>query len=325
VRVILRKAAFYLLTAWAAISLNFVIPRIMPGNPADNLINQFHGKLSPQAVHALRVLFGQSGQNLWQQYIGYWHSIFTGDFGISYAYYPSSVSSVLGQSMFWTLILVTVSTVLGFVLGTALGMLAGWKRGSWLDSTLVPVTTFLSSIPYFWFAIIVVYLFAITLKWFPLSGGYAVDQTIGLNAGFIESAVNYAILPAATITAASVGGWLIGMRNMMVTTLSEDYVRLAEAKGLPKRRVMYSYAARNAMLPSLSGFAMSLGFVVGGSIVTEVVFNYPGIGSVLFKAAQAADYPLMSAIFLLITVLVLLANLAADIAYVFLDPRTRES
>ncbi|SDM70137.1 ABC transporter permease [Actinacidiphila guanduensis] len=324
-RVILRKAAFYLLTAWAAISLNFVIPRIMPGNPADNLINQFHGKLSPQAVHALRVLFGQSGQNLWQQYIGYWHSIFTGDFGISYAYYPSSVSSVLGQSMFWTLILVTVSTVLGFVLGTALGMLAGWKRGSWLDSTLVPVTTFLSSIPYFWFAIIVVYLFAITLKWFPLSGGYAVDQTIGLNAGFIESAVNYAILPAATITAASVGGWLIGMRNMMVTTLSEDYVRLAEAKGLPKRRVMYSYAARNAMLPSLSGFAMSLGFVVGGSIVTEVVFNYPGIGSVLFKAAQAADYPLMSAIFLLITVLVLLANLAADIAYVFLDPRTRES
>jgi peptide/nickel transport system permease protein len=234
------------------------------------------------------------------------------------------VSDVLGQSMFWTLTLITVCTVIGFVIGTALGMLAGWKRGTWLDS-LVPATTFLSSIPYFWFAIIVVYVFAITLKWFPLSGGYAVTETIGLNAGFIGSAINYAVLPAITIVVASVGGWLIGMRNMMVTTLSEDYVRLAEAKGLPKRRVMYSYAARNAMLPSFSGFAMSLGFVIGGSIVTEVVFNYPGIGSVLFKAAQAADYPLMSAIFLLITVLVLIANLIADIAYVFLDPRTRES
>ena len=323
-RVLLRKIAFYLLTAWAAISLNFLIPRIMPGNPADNLINQFHGKLSPAAVHALRVLFGQSDQNLWQQYLSYWHSVFTGNFGISYAYYPAKVSTVLGQSMYWTLILVTVCTVLGFVIGTGLGMLAGWKRGSWLDS-LIPATTFLSSIPYFWFAIIIVYVFAIELKWFPLSGGYALDQTIGFNSGFLGSAINYAVLPAVTITVASVGGWLIGMRNMMVTTLSEDYVRLAEAKGLPKRRVMYTYAARNAMLPSFSGFAMSLGFVIGGSIVTEVVFNYPGIGSVLFKAAQAADYPLMSAIFLLITVLVLVANLIADIAYVFLDPRTRES
>jgi peptide/nickel transport system permease protein len=324
VRTLLRKIAFYLLTAWAAISLNFLIPRVMPGNPADNLINQFHGKLSPSAVHALRVLFGQSNQNLWQQYVSYWHSVFTGNFGISYAYYPSKVSTVLGQSMYWTLILVTICTVLGFVIGTSLGMLAGWKRGSWLDS-LIPITTFLSSIPYFWFAIIMVYLFAITFKWFPLSGGYALDQHIGLNSGFIGSTINYAVLPAVTITVASVGGWLIGMRNMMVTTLSEDYVRLAEAKGLSRRRVMYTYAARNAMLPSLSGFAMSLGFVIGGSIVTEVVFNYPGIGSVLFKAAQAADYPLMSAIFLLITVLVLIANLVADIAYVFLDPRTRES
>jgi peptide/nickel transport system permease protein len=323
-RTLLRKIGFYLLTAWAAISLNFIIPRIMPGNPADNLINQFHGKLSPQAVQALRVLFGQSDKNLWQQYVSYWHSVFTGDFGISYAYYPSKVSSVLGQSMYWTLILVTVCTVLGFLIGTGLGMLAGWKRGTWLDS-LVPVTTFLSSIPYFWFAIIVVLVFAIMLKWFPLSGGYAVTETIGFNSGFIASAVHYSILPAVTIVAASVGGWLIGMRNMMVTTMSEDYVRLAEAKGLPRRRIMYAYAARNAMLPSFSGFAMSLGFVIGGSIVTEVVFNYPGIGTVLFKAAQAADYPLMSAVFLLITVLVLLANLLADIAYVFLDPRTRES
>ena len=323
-RTIARKAGFYLVTAWAAISLNFLIPRIMPGDPADNLINEFHGKLSPSAVHALRVLFGQTGQNMWQQYLSYWHSVFTFDFGTSYAYYPSSVSTVLGSSMYWTLILITICTVLGFVIGTALGVLVGWKRGTWLDS-LIPVTTFLSSIPYFWFAIIVAFIFAITLNWFPFSGGYAVTETIGFNGGFIVSAIEYAVLPAVTIVVASLGGWLIGMRNMMVTTLSEDYVRLAEAKGLPRRRVVFTYAARNAMLPSLSGFAMSLGFVVGGSIVTEVVFNYPGLGTVLFKAAQAADYPLMSAIFLLITVLVLIANLLADVAYVFLDPRTRES
>jgi peptide/nickel transport system permease protein len=323
-RTLIRKSIAYLVTAWAAISLNFLIPRIMPGDPADNLINQFHGRLSPSAVKALRALFGKSDASLWQQYLDYWHNVFTGNFGISYAYYPSTVSDVLGNSIWWTLILITVCTILGFVIGTGLGMLVGWKRGTWLDS-LIPITTFLSSIPYFWFAIIVVLIFAIILKWFPISGGYSVDATIGFNWQFISSAIYYAILPALTIVIASIGGWLIGMRNMMVTTLSEDYVRLAEAKGLPKRRVMFTYAARNAMLPSLSGFAMSLGFVVGGSIVTEVVFNYPGIGSVLFKAAQAADYPLMSAIFLVITLMVLIANLLADVAYAFLDPRTREA
>jgi peptide/nickel transport system permease protein len=324
VRSLLRRAFFYLVTAWAAISLNFLIPRIMPGDPAEHLIDQFHGRLSPSAVTAMRALFGQSDKSLWQQYLDYWHNVFTGDFGLSYAYYPATVSDVLQTSMWWTLVLITLCTVIAFVVGTGLGVLAGWKRGTWLDS-LVPVTTFISSIPYFWFAIIVVLLFSMTLKWFPISGGYSWDATIGLNWAFISSALYYAVLPAFTIVAASVGGWLIGMRNMMVTTLSEDYVRLAEAKGLPPRRIVFTYAARNAMLPSLSGFAMSLGFVIGGSIVTEVVFNYPGIGSVLFKAAQAADYPLMSAIFLFITVMVLIANLLADIAYTFLDPRTRES
>ena len=322
-RTALRRAIFYLITAWAAISVNFLLPRIMPGDPADALIEKFHGKLTPSAVTALRVLFGQSHESLWQQYLDYWKNLFTGDLGTSYAYYPSSVGQVLGTSIGWTLALITVCTVLSFVIGTGLGMVVGWKRGSWLDS-LVPVTTLLSSLPYFWFAICMVLVFAITLKWFPLSGGYSYEQVIGFNWGFIESAGYYAILPALTIVVASIGGWLIGMRNMMVTTLSEDYVRLAEAKGLSRRRIMVNYAARNALLPSLSSFAMSLGFVVGGSIVTEVVFNYPGIGTVLFKAAQAQDYPLMQGIFLVITLTVLVANLAADLAYVFLDPRTRE-
>ncbi len=323
-RVLLRRAVFYLITAWAAISLNFLLPRIMPGSPADALIAKFHGKLSPDAIEALRVLFGQSSAPLWQQYLDYWKNLFTGNLGISYAYYPTPVADVLASSIGWTLVLISVCTILGFVIGTGLGMIVGWRRGSWLDG-LIPVTTLLSSIPYFWFAICVVLVFSIILRWFPLSGGYSVTETIGWNLGFISSATYYAILPALTIVVASIGGWLIGMRNMMVTTLSEDYVRLAEAKGLSKRRVMVTYAARNAILPSFSSFAMSLGFVVGGSIVTEVVFNYPGIGSVLFKAAQAQDYPLMQGIFLVITITVLIANMLADLMYVFLDPRTRES
>jgi peptide/nickel transport system permease protein len=322
-RRILRRGIFYLVTVWAAISINFLLPRIMPGSPATALIEKFHGKLSPEAVAAIKVLFGQPDQSLWTQYLAYWKNIFTGNLGISYAYYPTPVSTIIGDSIVWTLVLISVCTVLGFLIGTALGMIVGWKRGTWLDS-LVPITTFISSIPYFWFAIIIVLIFAITLKWFPLSGGYSIDQTIGFNWGFIGSAVQYAILPAFTIVVASIGGWLLGMRNMMITTLSEDYVRLAEAKGLSRRRIMFTYAARNAVLPSFSSFAMSLGFVVSGSIVTEVVFNYPGIGSVLFRAASAQDYPLMQGIFLAITITVLVANLLADVAYVFLDPRTRQ-
>jgi peptide/nickel transport system permease protein len=323
VRLILRKSIFYIITVWAAITLNFLLPRIMPGDPVTNLVQKFRGKLSPEAIDAIKVLFGQPDRPIWDQYLDYWKNLFHGDFGISYAYYPTPVTQVIGDSIAWTLVLITLCTVLGFVIGTLLGMIVGWKRGTWADA-LVPVTTFISSIPYFWFAIIIVLIFAITLKWFPLSGGYSLDETIGFNWGFIGSAAYYAILPALTIIVASIGGWLLGMRNMMITTLSEDYVRLAEAKGLSTKRVMFTYAARNAMLPSFASFAMALGFVVGGSIVTEIVFNYPGIGTVLFRAASAQDYPLMQGIFLAITVTVLVANLLADVAYVFLDPRTRQ-
>jgi len=322
-RTIPRRCFFYLVTAWAAITLNFVLPRIMPGDPTSDLVQRFRGKLSPSAIEAIRILFGQPHKSVWAQYVDYWKNILTGNFGISYSYYPTPVTEVIGQCIVWTLVLITLCTVLGFVIGTLLGMLVGWKRGTKLD-LLVPITTFISSIPYFWFAIIVVLLFSITLKWFPISGGYSLDATIGLNWDFISSAIYYAFLPALTIVVASIGGWLIGMRNMMVTTLSEDYVLLAEAKGLSRFRVMFTYAARNAMLPSFASFAMSLGFVVGGSIVTEIVFSYPGIGTVLFKASSGHDYPLMQGIFLTITLTVLVANLLADIVYVFLDPRTRQ-
>jgi peptide/nickel transport system permease protein len=317
-----RRALFYVVTAWAAVTLNFLLPRLIPGDPVSRMLERFHGTLGPDAVFALRALFGQTKQNVFGQYIDYWGRLFHGDLGVSFTSYPTPVLTILAQGLPWTLGLIGVCTVLSFLLGTALGAVAGWRRGSWVDS-LIPLTTFLTSIPYFWFALIVVYVFALQLHWFPLSGGYRPGLTPGLSADFITSVVKHAALPALAIVVSSIGYWLLGMRNMMVTTLAEDYVMLARAKGLSRRRIMTTYAARNALLPSLAGFALSLGFIVAGSIITEVVFNYPGIGYALFQAVQGQDYPLMQGIFFVITMAVLTANLLADFVYVLLDPRTR--
>jgi peptide/nickel transport system permease protein len=319
---LLRRAFFYLVTAFAALSLNFLLPRMIPGDPVSRMLNRFHGQLDPHAIFALRALYGQTNEGLWGQYVDYWHRLFAGDFGVSFTNYPTKVTTIIGQGLPWTLGLIGVCTVLSFVIGTLLGTIVGWKRGTWVDS-LIPATTFLTSVPYFWFGLIIVYIFAITLRWFPLSGGYTPGITQGWNYDFLQTVVQHAMLPAITIIVSSLGYWLLGMRNMMVTTLAEDYVLLAKAKGLSRRRIMNTYAGRNAMLPSLAGFALSLGFIVGGSIITEVVFNYPGIGFTLFQAIGGQDYPLMQGIFFIITVAVLGANLVADLVYVVLDPRTR--
>jgi peptide/nickel transport system permease protein len=246
-----------------------------------------------------------------------------GDLGISFTYFPTSVVQVLAEALPWTAVLVGVSTVISFVIGTVGGVVIGWRRGSWLDGAL-PVSTFFSAIPYFWFALVILFVFSVLLPWFPLSGGYSSTDVLGLNWAFLMSAAYHAVLPAITIVASSIAGWLLGMRNMMVATLDEDYVVMAEAKGLSVRRVMFAYAARNAILPSLASFALSLGFVVSGAILVEIVFSYPGIGYVLFAAVSNDDYPLMQGVFLVITLAVLLANLCADICYALLDPRTRD-
>lgn len=323
-RFLIRRATFYLVTAWATITMNFLIPRLMPGNPVQILMAKFHGQLSPAAVTSLTILFGLNRSGLWSQYIHYWQDLLAGNLGISFTYFPTSVASVIAQSLPWTAVLIGVSTIVSFFLGTLLGVIAAWQRGTWLDGLLAPVTTFLTSIPYFWLGLLAVFALGVDLHWFPLSGGYSPDTTVGLSTAFLTSAAYHAALPAITIVVSSIAGWLIGMRNMMVTTLAEDYVVLAEAKGLAKRRIMFTYAARNAVLPSIASFALSLGFVVSGSILVEVVFSYPGIGYVLFQSVNNEDYPLMQGVFLVITLAVLLANAAADFAYFLLDPRTRE-
>ncbi|WP_309065690.1 ABC transporter permease [Microbacterium sp.] len=322
----LRKVGFYAVALWAALTLNFAIPRLMPGNPVDILLaklQQRGGAVSPEAREAYAALLGgDSSEPLWSQYLTYLTNLLHGDLGISVSYYPASVTEVIGTSMPWTIVLVGISTMLAAGLGVLLGAIVGWKPGSWLDS-LVPATTLLSAVPYFWLALLLVYALATVLGWFPIQGGYDVALTPGWNTEFILSAIQYGFLPALTIVLASVGGWLLGMRNMMVSTLSEDYVLTAQAKGLAPRTILRSYAARNAALPSVAGFAISLGFVVSGSVITEQVFSYPGIGSRLLGAVSNNDYALMQGVFLYITLAVLGANLVVDLLYGVIDPRTR--
>jgi peptide/nickel transport system permease protein len=294
----------------------------MPGDPVQALLARFRGRVDPGAADALSALFGLNHESLWSQYRTYLWDIVTGDFGTSFSYYPTPVSTVISSSLPWTLVLVGLSTVISFAIGTTLGVVAGWKRGSWWDQ-LLPTTTFLSSVPYFWFGLITLFVFAGELHWFPITGGYASSLDVSFSWPFLASAFRHSILPGVTIIVASVAGWLVPMRNMMVTTMSDDYVILAEAKGLPPRRIMLSYAARNAILPSVATFTMSLGFVVGGAVLTEIVFSYPGIGYTLYQAVINQDFPLMQGVFLIITFVVLVANFFADLAYVALDPRTR--
>jgi len=325
VRYALRRTGFFALTLWAALTLNFLLPRLMPGNPAEAMIAKFHGTLTPAAVRALDVLFGvNTNQGLWSQYISYLHQMATLNFGTSLAYYPNSVSSEIGGAIWWTIGLVGVTTVLAFALGTLLGIVSAWRRGSRLDSVVPPVFVIASAVPYFWVAMMLILIFGITMHWFPYEFGYYVTtDKPGLNLTFFQDVLNHAFLPALSLLVTTIGTWILTMRNTMVTTLAEDYVRMARAKGLTGRRIMFDYAARNAILPNLTGFAMSLGFVVSGAILIEYVFNYPGVGNMLLYAVNSADYPLMQALFLLITVAVLVSILIADLLTALLDPRTR--
>ena len=308
-----------------AITLNFFLPRLMPGNPAAAALSSETNTLPPQALKAMTVAFGlHTKESLIGQYGHYLLNTFHGQLGISTSYFPAPVWSVVRAALPWTIGLVGTCTVLGFLIGTGLGVVAGWRRGTAWE-LIVPFGTFLSAMAYFWFGLIVVAVLGVQLGWLPFAGGYAAQDAIGFSAQYIGSVLDHAVLPALTLVVPSVGGWALGMRNMMSTVLAEDYVMVARAKGLRPWRLTWLYAGRNAILPNVSGFALSLGFVVSGAIGVEVVFSYPGIGYVLYHAVTSNDYPLMQGIFLVIVLTVLVANLLADFVYVLLDPRTRRA
>jgi peptide/nickel transport system permease protein len=329
VRYLVRRLGFFVLTLWAAMTLNFFIPRMMPGSPELAIKVRFSKgghEVSVQQLDKMLAAFGfDPHQNLIGQYFTYLRDMVTGNWGVSIGgSLGTPVKTLIGHALPWTLGLVGVVTVLAFAAGTLIGILAGWRRGGVLDSVVPPVFVVTSALPYFWVALLLISFFAMgSHPLLPNDFNYDRTVTPGLNGPFVISVLRHAILPGATILITAIGGWILTMRNTMITTLAEDYVRMARAKGISNRRIMFGYAARNAFLPNLSGFAMSLGFVITGVILVEYVFNYPGLGYMFYNATVSTDYPLLQALFLLVTIAVLLCVLLCDFAVFLLDPRAR--
>lgn len=322
-RYLLRHLGLYLIAAWASITLNFIIPRMMPGDPAATLVGRFRGQLQPEAIEALRKAFGFTDEPLFNQYLTYLSHTFRGELGLSIAHFPAKVTEVIATGLGWTVLMAGTAVIMSFTLGTLLGVIATWRRGGWLDSVLPPVLQFLGAFPYFWLAMVGLYVLGFVLGAFPLRHAYSDTLTPAWTFEFIVSVLWHLVLPATAIVVATLGGWMLGMRSAMVGVLAEDYITMAQAKGLAQWRIMFTYAARNALLPNVTSFGMALGFVLGGSLLTEIVFSYPGQGYLLIQAVRNQDYPLMQGLFLTITLAVLAANFLVDVIYVFLDPRVR--
>jgi len=321
-RFVSRRLVLFVLTLWAALTVNFIIPRVMPGNEAQAVLATYKG-VNPAALHALEVEFGVNvHQNIVVAYLEYLRNSLTGQFGLDAQRVP--VVSEIMSKLPWTLALVGVTTVIAFIIGTLAGIVSAWWRGSRLDGILPPFLFIVSTFPVFFVALLLIYVFAVVLNWLPIGSNYSIGATPSFSPSFIGDVLNHALLPAISLVVVTAGLWTYSMRNNMITTLAEDYVKMGRAKGLPTSRIMFDYAARNAILPNLTGFAMQLGYVLGGSILIEYTFSYPGLGYLFYTGTTNHDLPLMQGLFLFYTLAVLICVLIADFATAALDPRTRE-
>jgi peptide/nickel transport system permease protein len=323
VRYVSRRVGLFLITLWAALTVNFIIPRVMPGNEAQAVMATFRN-VNPAALHALQIEFGVNvHQNLLITYFQYIGNCLTGQFGLTAQRVP--VLTEIISKLPWTLGLVGVTTVIAFLIGTLVGVLGAWRRGGKLDGVLPPMLFIVASFPIFFVGLLLLYVFAVTLNWLPLSSNYSIGSEPSLSLAFVGDVIVHAILPGVTLVVVTAGLWIYSMRNNMITTLAEDYVKMGRAKGLRSWRIMVDYAARNAILPNLTGFAMQLGYVLGGSILVEYTFSYPGLGYLFYTSTTDHDLPLMQALFLVYTLAVLVCVLIADLATAGLDPRTRDA
>jgi peptide/nickel transport system permease protein len=322
-RYLLRRLGFYLIAFWAAITVNFLLPRLLPGNPIDYFLMRYQNQLAanPHLLDSLRPAFDFRHQSLIVQYWQYLQNLAHLDFGVSYSQFPTPVNTLVGQALPWSLFLAGLSTLLAFTIGTMLGIIAAWRRGRAVDVVVTPLTMFTQSFPAFFVAMLVLYFAGVKYGLFPINHAYGENTTEGFNVPFFVSVLRHAAMPIIALLLSSIGGWLLGMRAVMINTLSEDYISMAQAKGLSNFRVMMMYAARNALLPQVTSFAIVLGYAVTSLVLIENVFAYPGLGYLMVSAVQATDYPLMQAIFFLLTVGMLGANLIADLIYTVLDPR----
>lgn len=321
---VLRRLGFYILALLAAVVIDFVIPRLLPGDPAATILGQ-NTSLTPNQVEDLRQAMGLTDDPMPVQFIQFLSHALRGDFGLSYTYFPAPVTSVISTGLIWTLLLGVTSLVIAFALGNLLGVVGAWRRGGVVDTIMPPLLIFIGAFPAFFLGLGLLYVLSVRFGIFPASHAYEAGLEPGFNLEFLGSVAQHMFLPALVMVLVSIGGWALGMRNVMISVLAEDYITMAEAKGLSQSRIMFGYAARNAMLPSITGFGIALGFLLSGQILIETVFSYPGLGYLMVGAVGSRDYPLMQGLFLLITVAVLLANFLVDIVYAWLDPRVRNA
>jgi len=307
-----------------AVSINFILPRMMPGDPVSILVDRLSG-IGENEMDAIRAAFGvDTDKSLFIQYLEYLGNLLRGELGVSISNYPLPVWDVMSRALPWTIGLLGIASLFSFIIGTTVGITVGWKRDTRTSNAVLGLFLFIRSFPYFWFGLILVYFFAFKKTWFPLGGAYAIGVYAQDGWVFVKSVLYHGLLPGLTITISSMGYWMLTIRNNMINVLAEDYITVAKAKGLPLRQIKFTYTARNAILPSVSGFAMALGFIIGGSLLTEMVFSYPGIGFMLYQAVQEQDYPLIQAIFLFIAISVMVANFLSDMVIMLLDPRVRD-
>ena len=316
-----RKLLLYALTFFLAVTIDWMIPRFMPGDPVQNMLSR--AGLSAEAAQIMYGYFTRAfGMDVpvHQQYINFWIALFHGDLGTSVYLFPQPVKDIILRAVPYDIALLLPSILLSWWAGNSFGAFAA--RSKWLDNTVSPLGYILTATPYMWLGILLAWFFGIILGVFPIAGAYGFDLRPHLSWTFVRSLLSHWFLPFASLFLVGFGGWAIGMRNLIIYELEADYSHYLEALGAP-RRLVRKYAFRNAMLPQLTGLALQLGVVVAGALVTEVVFSYPGIGYLILAAIQNQDYFLLQGCFLFIILGVLLANFAIDVAYVLVDPRTR--
>jgi peptide/nickel transport system permease protein len=321
----LKKFGWYLLTLVVAITLNFFLPRMIKGNPVSVIVSAMSQGMSD--VNAQKKLYEsymhQFGLDkpLFQQYLIYFQNILHGDFGVSFGNYPRRVSNILASAIPWTLGLQIPAILIGWLLGNLLGAFTAYKKGVF-DKIIFPAALFVNSMPFFALSIIMLYVFGLHLKWFPIGGGYGYQMIPNLSLSFIGSVLQHHFLPFISIVLVAIGGQAIGMRSMSIYELNSDYVLYAKLMGIRDSRVV-RYVFRNAVLPQVTGLALSIGTMISGALITEIVFNYPGIGTWLFTAIRTLDFPLISGCTLMITLAVLAANFTIEIIYGLIDPRVK--
>ncbi|MCB0046087.1 MAG: ABC transporter permease [Caldilineaceae bacterium] len=321
----LGKTIWFLVTLVAAFILNFILPRLMPGDPVAAIVSRMaQGMSNASGVQAIyeqyTELFG-TDQSMIQQFFLYVRNVFQGDFGFSFSQYPRTVADVLRSSIWWTVMLQFPAIIVGWLIGNTLGAMAAYRKGAF-DKVLLPVSIFVSNLPAFGMAVILLVIFAVNLGWLPTSGGYGYDLIPSMSWTFFWSVFVHYQLPFWSIVLIAIGGQAIGMRSMSIYELNADYVKYSRFMGIKDSKIV-GYVFRNAMLPQITGLALSIGTMVSGALVAEIIFSYPGLGSTILTAVLGQDYPLISATTLIITIMVLTANFLIEIIYGFLDPRIK--